>query len=109
MLYCLGQGYYISRTHVEWVKADEALEVYVTAVGELGITTLMLAVVRVGGSPFSPTEFRWSYEWPWPRFYSPLDAEEKTLVDDALRVGMAKGKTLPAHRGTVQRESRNLA
>ena len=50
---------------------------------------LMLAGVRVGGSPFWPTEFRWGYGWPWPRFYGPLDAEEKALVEDALRIEMA--------------------
>ena len=36
----------------------------------------MLAGVRVGGSPYFPTSFRWGYGWPYPRWYRTLSESE---------------------------------
>ena len=48
----------------------------------------MLAGVRVGGSPYFPTSFRWGYGWSYPRWYQALTDEEKMqialLKNDAL-------------------------
>lgn len=60
--------------------ADKALQDCVAQVGEPEIAKLMLAGVRVGGSPYLPTSFRWGYGWPWPRGYKPLNEEEKNRV-----------------------------
>jgi hypothetical protein len=38
----------------------------------------MLAGVRVGGTPWLPTRFRWAYGWPYLRGY-------KEAVEDELR------------------------
>ena len=48
--------------------------------GEEEVALLMLAGVRVGGTPYLPTKFRWGYGWPWPRSYKALDAEELEQV-----------------------------
>ena len=40
----------------------------------------MLAGVRVGGTPFLPTKFRWGYGWPYPRFYGELTTDELQQV-----------------------------
>lgn len=61
-------------------KADEALRECVAAVGEPFVAGLMLMGVRVGGSPFLPTTFRWGYGWPYPRAYQSLTAEEQLQV-----------------------------
>lgn len=37
--------------------------------------------VRVGGSPFWPTSWRWGYSHPWLRWWAPVD---KALEDEAL-------------------------
>ncbi len=58
--------------------ADIALESCVAEVGEPGIAKLMLAGVRVGGTPWLPTRFRWAYGWPYLRGY-------KEAVEDELR------------------------
>jgi hypothetical protein len=60
--------------------ADEALRDCVAGVGEEAIALLMLAGVRVGGTPLLPTKFRWGYGWSYPRFYGELTAEEQEQV-----------------------------
>ena len=56
--------------------ADRALHDCVDQVGEPAIATLMLAGVRIGGTPYLPTRFRWGYGWPWPRGYRALTPAE---------------------------------
>jgi hypothetical protein len=80
------KAYWVGGTYAERLAADKALRQCVAAVGEPHIGALMLAGVRVGGSPFWPTRFRWGYGWPWPRGYRPLTAEERAQVDEALRM-----------------------
>jgi len=46
---------------------------------------LMLAGVRVGGTPFLPTEFRWGYGWSYPRFYGELNEDELKQVERLLK------------------------
>jgi hypothetical protein len=43
--------------------------------------------VRVGGSPYWPTRFRWGYGWPWPRGYRALTPAERDQIQKALRDG----------------------
>jgi hypothetical protein len=40
----------------------------------------MLAGVRVGGTPFLPTTFRWGYGWPYPKLYGELSENELEQV-----------------------------
>src|SRR5690606_15788512 len=70
-------AYWKGGTADERVAADTKLQACVAAVGEPEIARLMLAGVRVGGSPYLPTTFRWGYGWPYPRGY-------KALTDDEL-------------------------
>ncbi len=62
------------------LQADEKLEQCVVEVGEPELAVLMLVGVRVGGTPFLPTTFRWGYGWLQPRFYTPLSEAEQQLV-----------------------------
>jgi len=48
----------------------------VASVGEPEIAKLMLLGVRVGGTPYLPTQFRWGYGWPYPRLYGALTEAE---------------------------------
>jgi hypothetical protein len=79
--------YWQGGTYDERRKADEALQRCVAKVGEPGIAALMLAGVRVGGSPYWPTRFRWGYGWPWPRGYRALTPAERDQIQRLLRVG----------------------
>ena len=74
-------AYWKGGTYNDRVGADQRLKECVAAVGQPEIAELMLAGVRVGGSPYFPTKFRWGYGWPYFRGYKPLTAEELKLVD----------------------------
>ena len=60
--------------------ADYDLESCVTNVGEPHIAKLMLAGVKVGGSPFLNTPFRWGYGWPYGDGYKVLSRSDKLQV-----------------------------
>ncbi|NIB44643.1 hypothetical protein HBA55_33985 [Pseudomaricurvus alkylphenolicus] len=83
-------AYWKGGTYKEREDADFALKACVEKVGEEEIALLMLAGVRVGGTPFLPTKFRWGYGWPYPRFYGELSQEELRQVEDAAK--QARGK-----------------
>jgi len=70
------KAYWKGGTYQQRLEADEKLERCVSAVGEPLIADIMLAGVRVGGSPYLPTKFRWGYGWPYGRGYKALSEEE---------------------------------
>lgn len=74
------KSYWRGGTAAERQQADEELRVCVAGVGAPAIAALMLTGVRVGGSPYFPTRFRWGYGWPYPRGYGALTAEELEQV-----------------------------
>ena len=84
-------AYWKGGTYGERKRADEELKDCVEQVGEPEIARLMLAGVRVGGTPYLPTSYRWGYGWPWPRSYRPLSTEEKAAVEAALKQGHTQG------------------
>lgn len=69
-------AYWKGGSYEERAAADETLRQCVATVGEPQIALLMLAGVRVGGTPYLPTEFRWGYGWPYPRGYRTLSTQE---------------------------------
>jgi len=72
--------YWAGGNYEERLNADLELRACVRSVGEPAIADLMLAGVRVGGSPWWPTRFRWGYGWPYTRGYAPLTSEELEQV-----------------------------
>ena len=76
-------AYWRGGTRDERLAADEALQACVAAVGQPEIAQLMLAGVRVGGTPYLPTKFRWGYGWPFFRGYKVLTADELLQVEAA--------------------------
>jgi hypothetical protein len=74
-------AYWQGGTYQQRLDADIALRNCVAKVGEPDVAELMLAGVRVGGSPFWPTPFRWGYGWPYPRFYGPLSIAETAQIE----------------------------
>ncbi len=74
-------AYWKGGTYQQRLDADKVLRSCVENVGEQEIAILMLAGVRVGGTPFLPTEFRWGYGWSYPRFYGELNEDELKQVE----------------------------
>lgn len=66
------------------LQADRRLQQCVASVGEPLIAKIMLAGVRIGGSPYFKTPFRWGYGWPYGRGYKPLTEEEQAQVQRML-------------------------
>jgi hypothetical protein len=77
--------YWQGGTYQQRLASDNRLKVCVSKVGEPTIATLMLAGVRVGGTPYLPTSFRWGYGWRYPRLYGPLSTEELAQVEKLSR------------------------
>jgi hypothetical protein len=82
------KAYWLGGSATERRLADEALQVCVNNVGEVEIAQVMLAGVRVGGSPYWPTNFRWGYGCPYSqglklRGYKVVTAAER---QQALRL-----------------------
>ncbi|WP_445773914.1 hypothetical protein [Shewanella sp.] len=72
--------YWKGGTFDERLASDKALRACVAQVGQPHIALLMLAGVRVGGTPYLPTQFRWGYGWPYPKDYGELTEDELKQV-----------------------------
>lgn len=77
-------AYWKGGTRIERRIADEALAQCVASVGKPKTARLMLAGVRLGGTPYLPTSYRWGYGWPYPRGYKALTEEERRQVERQL-------------------------
>ncbi|UTF58989.1 FAD-binding oxidoreductase [Gilvimarinus sp. DA14] len=77
-------AYWRGGTYAERLSADEALEACVADLNEPIIASLMYMGVRVGGTPFAPTDFRWGYGWTEYRGYRALSEAERREVARAI-------------------------
>jgi hypothetical protein len=77
-------SYWKGGTYQERLDADLSLEQCVADIGEPKVAKLMLAGVRVGGSPYWPTTYRWGYGWAYPRGYKALTAADKQKISQRL-------------------------
>mgnify|MGYP000220364354 CR=1 FL=1 len=78
------RAYWQGGSYDQRLTADQDLKVCVEHVGEPEIALLMLAGVRVGGTPFLPTKFRWGYGWSYPKLYGALSEKELEQVQDSI-------------------------
>lgn len=53
-----------------------------SATGDPALAQTMLRGVRVGGSPYLHTPFRWAYGWPQTRNYEALTPAESARADE---------------------------
>jgi hypothetical protein len=87
------RAYWRGGTEEDRLKADQALRTCVrTASDNAELAAQMYAGVRIGGTAYLPTPFRWGYGWPYGRFYKPLQPDESAAADKleadyAARVG----------------------
>lgn len=77
-------AYWMGGTRDDRREADLSLRQCVADIGEAEIGEIMLAGVRVGGSPYWPTGYRWGYGWGYLRGYDALSDEERQLVHQRL-------------------------
>lgn len=65
------RAYWRGGTAGERLQADRRLREAVGAEGHPVLAELMYLGVRLGGSPWWPTPWRWGFGWPFPRGYAP--------------------------------------
>jgi hypothetical protein len=74
-------AYWKGGTEQDRLAADQALEQCVQhTTQDPVLAASMLAGVRVGGTPYLDTPFRWAYGWKDGRTYQPLTADESALA-----------------------------
>jgi hypothetical protein len=79
------------------VIADHELHQCVVNLGEPSIARLMLLGVRIGGSPYFPSSFRWGYGWPFPRGYQHLSMREKQqVVEQSKKIDLSLQQVIRA-------------
>ena len=78
------KAYWRGGTRAERRDADRELGHCVGEAKDAALGFLMSKAVRVGGSPWWPTSYRWAYGWPYGRGYRALSDEDRRLADDAL-------------------------
>jgi len=83
------RAYWLGGTRTERAAADKTLRQCVEKLDQKEIARLMQTGVRVGGSPWLPTSFRWGFGWPYGRGYQALNAAEES---EALRLMAASTK-----------------
>ena len=99
-------AYWIGGSYQDRLDADNALQECVSDVGEHFVGIFMLAGVRIGGTPFLPTSFRWGYGWPYPRAYA--DPTDKELEQLRKYIDQQTDSTLKAHyREHLKRKASN--
>ncbi len=86
-------AYWVGGRADEREAADQELKSCVEEVGKPDIAQLMLAGVRVGGSPWLPTRFRWAYGWPYLRGYKEVDEGEAQQVAEKIQAAIELLKT----------------
>ncbi|WP_226642210.1 FAD-binding oxidoreductase [Microbulbifer variabilis] len=74
-------AYWKGGSYAQREEADRNLEICVAKTGEREVALIMLVGVRVGGTPFLPTPFRWGYGWPYLRGYKALTEEELKAIE----------------------------
>ncbi len=77
-------AYWRGGTYADRFAADEALLSCVAEKGEPAVALTMMLGVRVGGSPFWPTDFRWAYGWKKWRGYGALSERDIVLLEAML-------------------------
>ena len=78
------KAYWLGGNYQQRMDADKALKACVEKVADKALAQLMLAGVRVGGSPYWPTTFRWGYGWDYGRGYQEASDEEIALAEKKL-------------------------
>lgn len=91
------RAYWLGGTYQERRAADDELRRCVAGLDEKLIAELMRTGVRVGGSPWWPTPFRWGYGWPYGRGYQPVSEAEKRLGVKLMGSPLTTSPTRPAH------------
>ena len=74
------KAYWKGGSFEERKEADNALKICVKKMGKKHVARAMKIGVRLFGTPYLPTSFRWGYGWPYQRGYTEISIEENEMV-----------------------------
>ena len=74
-------AYWKGGTRQERKAADLKLRDGIQGEGNPVIARIAYAGVRIGGTPWLPTPWRWGFGWSYPRGYRELDEAEETEIE----------------------------
>jgi hypothetical protein len=78
-------AYWMGGTTEQRLAADIALEVCVTEASDSEtLANVMYQGVRLGGSPYLDTPFRWGFGWSYARKYQSLTLPEQSRLDTLM-------------------------
>lgn len=80
--------YWQGGTEVQRLASDARLYACISDVGLSKLGVAMLFGVRLGGTPYLPTPFRWGFGWPYPRGYQALSNHERMQVKSLSPLGI---------------------
>jgi hypothetical protein len=78
------KAYWLGGDYGERMAADLRLQNCVVDAEQQALGAVMLTGVRVGGSPFWLTDYRWGYGWPYTRGYRSVTEDERKLAQSML-------------------------
>ena len=80
------EAYWRGGSAEERKRADTVFrDCLVTRSNRPTLAAVMYRGVRIGGTPWLPTGFRWGYGWGYGRGYAPLTADEQRHADEKQR------------------------
>ena len=74
-------AYWQGGTKKQRTNADQILKNCVANHDQSAISKIMFLGVRIGGTPYLPTPYRWGFGWPYPRPYGELNPQEMVAVE----------------------------
>ena len=80
------KAYWQGGTEEERKLADSIFrECILAKTQDEALAEIMYRGVRIGGSPYFPTWYRWGYGWNFQHGYAPLIDEEKKMIEKMLK------------------------
>ncbi|MBS1970626.1 MAG: helicase [Bdellovibrionales bacterium] len=77
-------AYWLGGTKAERADADQHLMACITEKSDAVTAEIYFAGVRVGGTAYSITSYRWGYGWNYLRSYRPITDQELELIKTQL-------------------------
>lgn len=90
------RNYWLGGTRADRSAADKQLQQCVEQLDQKWVAQAMRDGVRVGGSPWWPTSFRWGYGWPYGRGYQAVSDGEERLALALMASPVVKPQARPA-------------
>jgi hypothetical protein len=77
-------AYWLGGTNSERSQADIRLKACIAGKSDAVTAEVFFRAVRIGGTAYSVTNYRWGYGWNYLRPYRAISEQEKELIKNQL-------------------------